>query len=413
MRIIRDPKETHQVYLDMIHGAKSEILLIIPSSKAYSREAKLGVIAALEAAAAERHVKVLMLTPGPFAEEETRKFNDRQIASAKGSEKIPVLIEYKRILEAAYPNTVTVLVIDRTSSLIIEQQDVSSLDFAKAIGVATYSNRGSTVKANIRFFERMWEEETLLEKERKSRREAELLQDILAHDLRNYNQIIESNAEMILDPDPELNEENRRYHATEILKTVKRSTRLIDRAKKLGKIISNERNLFHVDLYDSLQRSIELVTKSNEGKAVIHLEFPTGEQKTSVVADDLLDEVFVNILSNSITHGKRDRIPIEIKVEKQQGNEAAPLNSKEQERVNEFWKISFIDSGSGIPDEVKGRVFTRYSERSSGSGLGLSIVHALVVDRYSGKVAIRDRVAHEYTQGTVVEILLKQAEGPS
>jgi signal transduction histidine kinase len=44
-----------------------------------------------------------------------------------------------------------------------------------------------------------------------------------------------------------------------------------------------------------------------------------------------------------------------------------------------------------------------------GSGLGLSIVHSLVVERYKGKVSIKNRVPDDYRKGTTVEIWLKSA----
>ena len=94
--------------------------------------------------------------------------------------------------------------VDRNASLVIEQKDDSQPDFDKAIGVATYSTRNSMVLANVRFFERMWEEvelrereEVVLERERRARKAAELLQDILAHDIRNYNQISMTSAELL------------------------------------------------------------------------------------------------------------------------------------------------------------------------------------------------------------------------
>jgi hypothetical protein len=97
-----------------------------------------------------------------------------------------------------------VLVVDRDASLVIEQKDDSQPDFDKAIGVATNSTNHSMVLANVRFFERMWEEvelrereEAVLERERRARKASELLQDILAHDIRNYNQIVVTSAEIL------------------------------------------------------------------------------------------------------------------------------------------------------------------------------------------------------------------------
>jgi signal transduction histidine kinase len=408
MRLLRDPKEVQILYLEMISEAKKEILLILPSSTAYLREVDIGVIDALFAAS-RRQVKVQILTPGPFAGEEIQKFNEHEATSDSAAKAVP--IEYKRVVEAGKPGTVTVLVIDRSSSLIIEQVDDSILDFNKAIGVSTYSARSSTVKANIRFFERFWEEENLLEKERKSRREAELLQDILAHDLRNYNQIVMSNAEMLQDGD-DLTREQRLGLIDGILDAVNRSSKLVERAKRLGKIITEETNLHSINLIDSIQHSIDLVVRANNGKPVIRLD-PPQTSGVFIIADELLDEVFVNILSNSVMYSEKG-LPIEIKVDEEVKltEKRGIIGENGSKKNQKFWRIQFIDQGRGIPEDIKEGVFTRYMQKSSGSGLGLSIVHALVVDRYSGMVRVRNRVDGDYRGGTIVEVWLKAVDEP-
>ena len=75
----------------------------------------------------------------------------------------------------------------------------------------------------------------------------------------------------------------------------------------------------------------------------------------------------------------------------------------------QYYKVAITDHGKGIPDVAKGKVFTRYLETARGSGLGLSIVYALVVDRYSGKVRVRNTVEADFRQGTVIELWLPAA----
>jgi two-component system sensor histidine kinase VicK len=314
-------------------------------------------------------------------------------------------INHKIIRAATTPNTVTILVVDRKESLIIELQDDSKLDFDKAIGLATYSNRGSTVKANIRFFERMWEETTdrereeeLLQKEIRSRREAELLQDILAHDIRNFNQISLTSAELLKTEYPTA---EALPLIEEILSATVRSSNLIERAKNLGKIISQQEvRLYPIDLGESLHRSIDVATKAYREKAIIP-SFALNN-RVFVEADEFLDEVFTNILSNSINYTESHDVPLKISVEE-------GTASGENQIEKRYYKIAFTDHGSGIPDEAKARVFTRYLETARGSGLGLSIVYALVVDRYSGKVDVKNRVEADYRRGTVIEVWLPKA----
>jgi two-component system nitrogen regulation sensor histidine kinase NtrY len=50
------------------------------------------------------------------------------------------------------------------------------------------------------------------------------------------------------------------------------------------------------------------------------------------------------------------------------------------------------DDGCGIPDEEKGKLFEPYySTKKSGTGLGLTIVNAIIAD-HNGYIRVRDNV---------------------
>lgn len=80
---------------------------------------------------------------------------------------------------------------------------------------------------------------------------------------------------------------------------------------------------------------------------------------------------------------------------------AMPLVAEHQSIFDALW-----DRGRGIPDGLKEGAFKRYLETAKGSGLGLSIVYALVTDRYGGRVALKNRVKGDFTKGTTAEIWL-------
>jgi signal transduction histidine kinase len=443
IEIMRDPHQIQRLYVDLVKQAKEEILAMLPTSNAFHRDERIGVIEALRAAASARGVKVSIITPDSLIQETLHAMNIKTEANVGRK-----LINHRRILEATTPNTVTVLVVDRNASLVIEQKDDSQPDFDKAIGVATYSTRDSMVLANVRFFERMWEEvelrereEVVLERERRSRKAAELLQDILAHDIRNYNQISMTSAELLrgsLDdsvkvlskattlidaiiketgPSSGLADMARRLRGDlsgnitlltdtntftdSITKAIEGSSNLIDRAKKLGRIISQaDIELHPVGLEDSLQTSVALIVESHPQRSINLSSSVKSEAR--VLADNLLEEAFTNILSNSVNYTETDEVPVEVEVEE---TEEAILEGKR----TPCWKITFTDHGKGIPDKMKDKIFTRYLNTATGAGLGLSIVYALVVERYSGKVAITDRVKGDYARGTKVEVWLPKA----
>ena len=63
----------------------------------------------------------------------------------------------------------------------------------------------------------------------------------------------------------------------------------------------------------------------------------------------------------------------------------------------ELVHIRVADTGSGIPNEAKAHIFERFyrvdkarSRKAGGAGLGLSIVHDMVL-RNDGAISVRDR----------------------
>ncbi len=110
MRILRNKMEIEQLYVELINEAKDEILLLLPTSNAYRREEVIGVIDAMQDAVSKRGVKVLLLSPDASAKDTIQEFNGEQGPKKEGRNKI----DYKVIREATTPNTVTILVVDRT-----------------------------------------------------------------------------------------------------------------------------------------------------------------------------------------------------------------------------------------------------------------------------------------------------------
>ncbi len=107
------------------------------------------------------------------------------------------------------------------------------------------------------------------------------------------------------------------------------------------------------------------------------------QQKVEVVRDfdgalpaiwadeDRLKQVFVNLTSNAFqSMPDGGRLVISADAE------------------SEFLKVSFADSGVGIPEDARKKIFDPfYTTRADGSGLGLSIVHR-IVDAHKGYINV-------------------------
>ena len=101
---------------------------------------------------------------------------------------------------------------------------------------------------------------------------------------------------------------------------------------------------------------------------------------------DKMIRVFYNVASNA-----RDAMP--------QGGSLTVTTAKE----NGFVKIDFKDSGTGMPEEVKRRIFEPFMTfgKKHGTGLGMSIVKK-VIDDHKGKIEIES----EMGKGTTIRIHL-------
>jgi signal transduction histidine kinase len=72
--------------------------------------------------------------------------------------------------------------------------------------------------------------------------------------------------------------------------------------------------------------------------------------------------------------------------------------------------VSVEDTGPGIQDEVKGKLFTRFERgmaRGRGEGLGLYICRTLV-ERYGGMVRVEDRVPGHPEEGAAFRFTLQK-----
>ena len=67
--------------------------------------------------------------------------------------------------------------------------------------------------------------------------------------------------------------------------------------------------------------------------------------------------------------------------------------------------ITVSDTGNGMSDEVKKRIFEPFyttKDVGKGTGMGLSIVHEIVVNRHDGKVEVNSK----FGEGTTFCITL-------
>ena len=180
---------------------------------------------------------------------------------------------------------------------------------------------------------------------------------------------------------------------------INRGKKLINNIRNLSEIEESEMPLVPTDVFDKLRSAIQFVNVNFQKREIIS-NIESDLDEIYVLANDLLLDVFENILINSVLYNKNEPIEIVISI------------SKLRENNKSYIKLEFKDNGIGINDNRKSLIFMEnYKKRtgSKGMGLGLSMV-AKLIDLCEGKIWVEDTVKGDYTQGSNFVILIPEAE---
>jgi PAS domain S-box-containing protein len=230
---------------------------------------------------------------------------------------------------------------------------------------------------------------------RESKKQAELYVDLMAHDINNMNQVALGFLELA--EDKMLSEGKLDAGQIDLLlkpiESLNNSSRLINNLKKLQKEKSGQLGARLMDMGEVLLE-VKKQYESVPGRAVsIDYKNGCGYQ---VIANDLLKEVFSNLVGNAIKHSNS---PLDITI----SSNCIHVDGKK------FCRVEVEDNGPGISDVMKRQIFDRLSDEHGvlprGKGLGLYLVKTLVSD-YHGKIWVEDRVPGDHTKGSRFVVLL-------
>ncbi|MDQ1372609.1 MAG: hypothetical protein QG582_1527 [Candidatus Thermoplasmatota archaeon] len=220
----------------------------------------------------------------------------------------------------------------------------------------------------------------LISKLHDAKKEIEMLNDLMFHDINNYNFATLNYVEMVY-------KEKDLPHSAKApleksLHLIRENAKLIENVKKLTKIgVMDPDDFVLVNLSDVLRKVVSGITTSSTKKLGVKLDVP---EEAFIKANPLVDELFVNLLTNAVKYDPHEEVEVDVEVKKVlEGDSPA-------------WKVCISDNGYGVPDEKKTLLFQKYVRLKpdasvSGSGLGLSICRALT-DKFSGRIWVEDRV---------------------
>jgi PAS domain S-box-containing protein len=231
--------------------------------------------------------------------------------------------------------------------------------------------------------------------------EIALLNDLMTHDINNFNQGIMGYIELLLQ-DKHLDDNQRKY-AERALLQVRNNARLIDNIRKLAKIrIMSDSDFEPMDVQKAVAEAIDIVTKATTDRKVTIVS-TLAPNTHYVKANQYVNDLFLNILSNAVKFDVSKRVRVDVTI------------SDETTSQGDFWILSVVDRGRGIPDDRKKIVFERFATGMTGIkgfGLGLSIVSA-VVEKVGGRIWVEDRIKGDSSKGTVFKIALPKANPPA
>ncbi|HDZ17037.1 MAG TPA: PAS domain S-box protein [archaeon] len=242
-------------------------------------------------------------------------------------------------------------------------------------------------------------EQELTNSERKYREaynRGQFYKDLFAHDINNILQNVLSSVDTILlaNEKPEGKEISDDMLKI-ITEQVNRGAKLVTNVRRLSEIDDTKMILRDIESFDLLEKAVKYIEESYKDKT-LKITIDSENRLYNVYANELLLDVFENILINAVKHNDNTEIEIIIKI------------TKEKKDNRNFAKFEFMDNGIGIQDERKQIVFERTNRISfNGMGLGLSLVNH-IINKFEGFVWVEDRVKNDYTKGSNFAILIPE-----
>ena len=227
---------------------------------------------------------------------------------------------------------------------------------------------------------------------------ASFYKDILAHDMNNILQGIMSGTQLLDVYFCKTENQEKVSDLSEIIiNQIMRGARLITNVRRISLLEESKLFIGSIEITNLLNKSIE-VLKAGFPQKNINIDVSSFKKQIFLQANELIQDVFDNLLINAVRHNQNNQIEIQVKI------------SEAKEHTTNMVKLEFIDNGNGIEDLRKDKIFLRGNKEDkyiSGMGLGLSLV-VKIVERYNGKIWVEDKIKGDYTMGSNFILLIPE-----
>ncbi len=274
----------------------------------------------------------------------------------------------------------------------IKRRD-GSLGYLNTIVDKSVRDKAGRIRRLYGIIQDVTERKQAEEEMKAAKQQSELYLDLMGHDINNMHQVALGYLELARDMPPG---EDQATFLDKPVEVLQRSTQLIQNVRKLQKLKEGMFQTQEVDV------CVVLVDVQREFGAVPNKAITLNMSRCGqclVHANELLHDVFANLVSNAIKHtSDHADIVIEMDIVKESGRA--------------YCRVMVEDDGPGIPDDFKGRIFNRMlsgTTKAKGMGLGLYLVKSLV-DSYGGQVWVEDRIQGDYSKGARFVVMLPAVE---
>ena len=426
--VIQNPHRILELFINMIKLANQEILLVLPTTNAFLREDRVGIIKLLNDAAMERNLIVRIVTPtNEIIEKRIQRIlvsEGKEVEGERGEllalqeereERKRKNFDVRRIDITTSPSekiavtTVTILVADKKESLVIEKIDDSTENFVEAAGLATYSNSKPTVMSYVSIFEILWNQAELYlhikeahEKLKVQDRMQKEFINVAAHELRTPIQPILGLLGLLRSKKDDINKQDLNISLNLLMRNAQRLKRLSEDILDVTKIESQSlklnKELINLNdvILNAIQDSRNQVAKNRGNIKMVYKPDLSGHGIIVEADRNRLNQVIYNLLSNAIKFTEKEGGIVSIRTEKKK------TRDNDDEVI-----VSVKDSGPGISSEMFPRLFEKFASKSfQGTGLGL-FISKNIVEAHGGKIwgenNIRNENSHIANHGEDIE----------
>ncbi len=229
-----------------------------------------------------------------------------------------------------------------------------------------------------------------------------LIFNILRHDLPNYLHNVSFALEG-LEKNHSSYDNNQQFVKIDKSNSDK-AISILDELRDFGKLEDPIVKAIPVKFVPILKSTIdEVIQKFSEKDINITFDNKLPDENVTILANNLVSDIFLNILTNAIKNTPDS--PVKIKI-----------SLTQEVDVQEYVKIKFEDNGSGIAPEIKEVLFDRrervergWKASNDSLGLGMAIIKSLV-DLFGAEIHYSNRIEDDWRKGTVVVLHFPQVK---